>query len=263
MQRPSISNNQIDKLIIPTQCNDMIDLCKPLKELEVSFFHYQETHPNGRRICLTNNSQWMQHFFTSQIYLNGFFQKHPSHYNAFSFLRSEIDLNKPILDDRDHFGISNQGITIARPFCTHLRLYFFAGTCKSPKTESYFREIHPLLENFISYFHIKGKKLLQDAYRYEVMLPFASLCNEHDSLENTTNADKFNMQLRSKLNYYLSNKEKLIINGYVDGKNAKQIAHDLKLSSRTVEWYTMKLKDKFEAKNLYMLVHKLTKSGLI
>ena len=61
----------------------------------------------------------------------------------------------------------------------------------------------------------------------------------------------------------LTERERIIVQGVIDGKTTSEIAANLYLSPETVKWYRKRLLHEFEAKNFAALVAILNEKNLL
>lgn len=109
--------------------------------------------------------------------------------------------------------------------------------------EGYFRDA---LRAGVNGYILKTEELTAIPLRLETI---------HSGVFYSTNPYK-GLREADKLKYKITEKEHQILNMLINGFTAKEIGERIGLSKRTVEYYSRKLKEKFDAENLVDLVNR-------
>ena len=141
------------------------DICyAALNTIGITYFNYIKIYnDDGSRELLTNNAQWIDHFYKNSLYqsVGAIDVEHllPKGY----FLWSELDINDlAYKQGRESFNIDN-GISffIKKENITYL--YIFASSRDNYTISNYYVRNIDLFKRFILYFHDKGSELIKKA----------------------------------------------------------------------------------------------------
>ena len=248
------------------------EIVNPILEMiGISYFNYIKIYNNDcSRELLTNNPEWIDHF-----YKNGLFNsvgavdvEHllPKGY----FLWSELNGEDPVyIQGRDFFNIDN-GISfiIKRDDVTYL--YIFASDKTNNKINNFYAANIDLLVRFIHYFNDKGNELIKNSEKQRIYLPIKQSINL-DRSNNIVLSIKIREEFLDKTkvnryfllnesdNLYLTFKQIELARLIAKGYTSKQISKRMNVSYRTVEGYSLDLKNKLQES----LNRDLNKSDLI
>lgn len=240
-----------------TSSQDVGSICNPILEsIGITYFNYLKIHHgDSSRELLTNNAQWIDHFYKNELYksVGAVDIEHllPKGY----FLWSELNGNDPIYSQgRETFNIDN-GISfvIKRKDVTHL--YIFGSTRDNTKINNFYIRNVDLLKRFILYFKDKGSSLISQAEKNRIYLPEKQIIDtsrlkQHQLSESDrkrfykkTEIEKYYL-LSEADDLYLTRKQAECVAYLVEGATAKQCAKALGISYRTVESYFNDIKNK-------------------
>lgn len=235
--------------------NDVNEICKPLRDIGITYFNYIKIYKNGSRELLTNNAYWIEHFYQNALYLTAgvIDVEHllPKGY----FLWSELDLNDPAYSQgQEIFDIDNGvSFVIRRDEITYL--YIFASTKDNVRINNFYIRNVDLFRRFIQYFHDRGSDLIKQAKANKIFLPEQQIVNPNrlknieisshirTAFYKKTEMDRFYL-LDISDGLYLTPKQAEIAAYLVMGATAKQCARHLGISHRTVETYIEEIKQK-------------------
>jgi DNA-binding CsgD family transcriptional regulator len=229
-----------------------------LASIGISYFNYIKIYNvDGSRDLLTNNPQWIDHFYKNALFnsVGAIDVEHllPKGY----FLWSELDVKDPIyLQGRDYFNIDH-GISFVIKRADVTYLYIFAADQTQHQINNfYIRNIH-LLKRFIHYFNDKAHTLIKNAEQHRIYLPTARSIDvnrvnnmiiaeerKHEFLQHTKVNRYFLLNEADEL--YLTLKQAEYAKLLIEGNTAKQIAHKMHVSYRTAEGYSEDLKNKLQ-----------------
>lgn len=229
-----------------------------LNSIGISYFNYIKVyHHDCSRELLTNNPDWIKHFYKEGLYhsVGTIDIEHllPKGY----FLWSELNEKDPIyFQGRDYFNIDN-GISfvIKRPDVTYL--YIFASTKDNYKINNFYSGNIDLLKRFIHYFTDRGQDLIKVASDNRIYLPEKQMINPQRINNNELTDDQIKQfyentevkryfVLNESDDLYLTKKQAESAKYFSEGLTSKQIAIKMNISYRTVENYLYEVKDKIK-----------------
>ena len=236
-----------------TSANEVNDICRPLKDIGITYFNYLKIYKDGSRELLTNNAPWIDHFYKNALYLTAGVVDVEHLLPKGYFLWSELDLNDPAYSQgQESFNIDNGvSFVIKRDEITYL--YIFASTKDNMHINNFYIRNVDLFRRFIQYFHDRGSDLIKQAKSNKIVLPQQQIINSN-RLKNIeipsnvrrsfyTKMDKFYL-LDVSDDLYLTPKQAEVATYLVVGATAKQCARQLGISYRTVETYIEEIKQK-------------------
>ena len=237
------------------------EICDPiLGSIGITYFNYIKIYNNDcSRELLTNNSDWINHFYQNGLYnsVGAVDVEHllPKGY----FLWSEMDEKDPIyLQGRDFFNIDN-GISfvIKRDDVTYL--YIFASNKEQHAINNFYLGNIDLLQRFIHYFTDKGQTLIKESEKNRIYLPNPQHVNTN-RVNNMSISDNLRKEfldatpvnryflLNESDNLYLTTKQAECASLLAKGMTSKQIAQHMNISFRTVEKNVLDLRQKIQDK---------------
>lgn len=242
-----------------TSAIDIQSVCEPLKAIGISYFNYLKIYNNdGSRELLTNNAEWIDHFYKNALYdtVGAIDVEHllPKGY----FLWSELDENDPCYTQgRELFNIDH-GLSFVMRRKDVTYLYIFASTRDNTAINNYYIRNIDLIRRFIYYFNDKALPLMKEAADNRIYLPNKQIISE-DSLQrcaldnklrqdfyNNTEIDRYFI-LSEADDLYVTKKQAECIAYMMEGATAKETAYKMNISYRTVEGYIEDVKTKIPA----------------
>ena len=238
-----------------TSANEVNDICRPLKDIGITYFNYLKIYKDGSRELLTNNAPWIDHFYKNALYLTAGVVDVEHLLPKGYFLWSELDLNDPAYSQgQESFNIDNGvSFVIKRDEITYLSI--FASTKDNMHINNFYIRNVDLFRRFIQYFHDRGSDLIKQAKSNKIVLPQQQIINSNRlknieipsnvrrSFYKKTKMDKFYL-LDVSDDLYLTPKQAEVATYLVVGATAKQCARQLGISYRTVETYIEEIKQK-------------------
>ena len=229
-----------------------------LNSIGITYFNYIKIYNNdGSRELLTNNPDWINHFYKNALYasVGAIDVEHllPKGY----FLWSEMDTKDPIyLQGRDIFNIDNGvSFVIKRKDVTYL--YIFGSSRDKHEINNFYTANIDMLQRFIHYFNDMGHDMITESKNHRIYLPAQQKINT-SRVNNNDISDNLRKQFfeNSKINrYYLLNesdqlyltrKQAECARLYTNGLSSKIIAKEIGISHRTVEGYLLDIKNKVQ-----------------
>jgi DNA-binding CsgD family transcriptional regulator len=239
-----------------SSANDVDRICSVLKPMGITYFNYLKIYnKDSSRELLTNNPEWIEHFYKQEHYYNSATIDIEHLLPKGYFLWSELNEKDPIyIEGKEFFNIDN-GISfvIKREDVTYL--YIFASTRDNYKINNFYVKNIDLLQRFINYFNDKAKELQERSSKNRIYLPpppkvcgdkinNLSIDNDaRDKFLSETYVNKYYL-LNVSDSLYLTPKQAECAKFLIKGMSAKQIGLKLKISNRTVESYLRDIKEK-------------------
>jgi hypothetical protein len=241
--------------LISSQYIDSI--CSPaLNSIGITYFNYIKIHHvDSSRELLTNNAQWIDHFYKNELYksVGAVDIEHllPKGY----FLWSELNSDDPVYSQgKESFNIDN-GISfvVKRKDVTYL--YIFASTRENTQINNFYIRNIDLLKRFILYFNDKASALMKLAEKNKIYLPEKQIIlpdkskqvhvsqAEREKFYKSTCIEKYYLLSESD-DLYLTKKQAECVAYLIEGATAKQCANALNISYRTVESYINDIKNR-------------------
>lgn len=239
--------------------NDVRIICDPvLNPLGITYFNYIKIYnKDGSRELLTNNAEWIEHFYQHALYASAGAVDIEHLLPKGYFLWSELNGDDPVyLRGRDLFNIDN-GITfvIKREDVTFL--YIFASSRDRYAINNFYLSHIDLLQHFVHYFNDQAHELLTSLKKNRIFLPQSQIIDKgrvnNIQLTEYTREDFFrNTQVKRYFlinesdEVYLTPKQVEYASYLIKGLTAKQIAKEMAISHRTAEGYLSEIKHKLQ-----------------
>ena len=219
----------------------MVSLCEPLRSIGIDYLSYTRVYNNGDRIYLVSLPIIMEDFFSNKKYLYCGNDKHPDSYDSGQIILWSTLPNQAVYQEAKLMG-AGHGLYLfgekTDDYCDSLG--FATSEDDNGIVNNYFNNLETII-NFLPNFHEKASKLLKQAERHKLVLPF----NEGEII--TASHSSFSLTARQQDCAYL----------LMQGMSAKAIAKELKLSYRTIECYLHNLKVRLGCKSKTELIIKL------
>lgn len=255
-----------------TACDDIGAICAPLRELGAHHFNYLRIYPDGSRINLSNNAQWIEYFYAKKLYEIGTFDSDPALYSKAYIVFPKMDENIILLDAHKYFNLSHASMFIL-PALNYCEFFYFSGHKDEPLKNKLYLQHEDLLERFIFYFKDRAKRIIAAADRDRIKLPLSDKERTVNDLNDLSLFIKNDVSdLRKKFirqtpikHYYLplgnreislSDREIECLLLTVKGYSAADIAASLYRSSRTIEVHLANIKTKFRCRSKLELIDK-------
>lgn len=234
----------------------VLSICAPLKYLDIEGFIFMRHFADGSFIDLSTNLSWSSFFLTR--YLQGVYPIEST--NDHMFIEYGVSLWKMNQDNiiwregERHFGYDN-GISISVRHSDFTDIFCYYNKSEAVRHEQgkidFYLTKLDLLHNFNRYFASKSDGILRKASQHKLITPDKYLAN----LPKSTNQKKIEKFLHivtghSVANLGLNQRERDCIGYCSQGYSAKEIAHRLSLSPRTVESHLDNAKNKLNCKNI-------------
>ncbi len=245
---------------------EMYEICKPLELLGITFFNYLKIFKDGSRIDLNSNQGITDYYYyKSDAYIGQCVEWNPFELSEGFMLWSNFD-DKAWNVMAEVFNTTH-GITFLQKHEHYCELFHFAAAKDNHRIVNFYINNQDLLKSFMLYFKDKGKKLIERAEEYKIIIQnyqqiaadFPPPQNGVWGLEQHT-LDQFMQQLTINRAYipssqqnYLTKQELICLKWAAKGKSAEEIALILNISKRTCETHLDNIKNKLNCHKQLML----------
>lgn len=256
------------KYIALTSGNEINEICDPLlSSYGITYFLYVKSLFDGRRLWLTNNGAWTEHFYENNHYKVSAFEKMNEQYKSGFYLWSLLDGQQVFKDAREAFNIDH-GMTVVNQLSDAYEFAHFGTTRDNHSIMHFYMNNKDILNRFILYFRIQAEDLIKTAYDNMILLPSPKKMYYHDHTFNqqqniivkscTPVFPPHKHQLSSTYgNVLLTDREVICIEWLKKAKTANEIAEILQISKRTAEAHIDNIKRKLNCYNSFQLGYKL------
>ncbi len=240
----------------------VVEICKPLEEINTHGFIFIRHFRDGRFIDLSNQIEWSDHFLNKYMQ-----QKYPSSaITDHMFIAEGISLwslNKEniIWQEGENFFDFGNGISIAINKEKYTDIFCFYTHKDQLQMNEFYISNLGLLRKFSDYFLEKAAPLIKRELRDPLITP--GIYSKNKPVINKDEKEKLLNKFLSVIDpaYQhikkagrITPRELNCINLCAKGKSAKQIGKELFLSSRTVETHLKNARLKLECSNLAELI---------
>jgi len=249
-------------------CDESINASlQPIFEkLGVTYFLYILSYnDNDKRVWLTNNPYWTEHFYKKDLFYEGDFEKQDQQYVPGYYLWETLTGQK-VYDHAREFNIDH-GMTIVNRFDTHLEFTHLASTRSNREIKQVYLNNVDIINQMILFLRDSGggklNSLMKIAMQHPLILNSGAskpaepvvdrqmtVCSPDFALTKKFLSSRYN-------NVYFTRREIETLSYLKNGLNAKLIADELSLSKRTVESYFEHIKIKLGCSTLFQLGYKL------
>lgn len=252
------------------QAIDIQTLCQPLQLLKIFHFNYLKRFHDGSEINLCNHAHWIEDYYKLELFSTSEFTKSlPTYQHGYQIWSTAFSQASVLLHGRALIN-SDHGITLIKEQCDGTSFYFFSTTPENPCIfDVYFNHIDTL-HHFVDFFNDKAAKLIQKASQKRLLLTQYSVSNTVNNALTALPLTDFYQQTIVK-NYYLQNgnsanvklsaQELKCLQGLMKQLTSKEIAIELNINKRTVDFYIDNIKNKLACNSRHELVNKLLKNG--
>ncbi|MGE3318281.1 MAG: hypothetical protein AB7I18_03205 [Candidatus Berkiella sp.] len=173
--------------------NKLISLCPEVndilyalnKYLDVTFFRYVKSYPNGEKFILSNSEPWLKEYFKSEFYNREFadYSKHPEGSKGVH-IHHECDKEHPVCqfwNKNGKIGKYNSKIAFFIKFKAYFEMYDFGILGDSHRSSDTFFNNQKVFRHFFLYFKSRGRNLFKEA---ELAKFSVNIIENYDSKEN-------------------------------------------------------------------------------
>lgn len=250
-------------------------ICEPLQlAFGINSFTYNSISHDGKIFGLNNRPDWSLYHAAHDLFLTDPFWHHPRCYQngavLWSNLRLEAEASDSLQVAKEKYNIAH-GLTLIVPHRDRCEFFMFNAPPSHLEIGSIYLNELIWLKQFCQYFKKELKHLIKQvehnpidllelkgkAFLEEKQSPFPALCTDKSLFIKTISHEQ---------PIKLTRREKECLNSYLEFKNMQEVADQLKLSIRTVEFYLSNVKSKLDCANkieLYLKGQELRSRGLL
>jgi DNA-binding CsgD family transcriptional regulator len=238
--------------------NDIDDICKPLRQFGIHLFSYRKTFKDGSRINVSNNANWLKDYFRLELYRSSLFEFDVDSYSSgFSVWPQESDL--PVFTHGRTYYNSDNGLTLILKDKDYCEYFIFGAEPHNKQIINFYINNLELVRSFTKYFHEQSTDLMKTAAESLIKLPStikppSQIHPSYSGIDVSSIKQLFPKESQSSELLQLSPREKSCVDYLLNGKTAKEIANQLKLSYRTIEFYFENIRRKTGCRNRYELI---------
>lgn len=248
---------------------DIKAICKPLEKLGITFCTYIRIDENGKKIYLSNNGSWVEHYYQHKLYTSSLFEMNPGQYQS-GYLLWPSESNLAVFKHGVEYFNTANGITFIDKRNGMTEFYLFSGKASNIWLNTFYINNVDVLKRFIAYFKEKSLRCIVELERNNMFVVNPDIIKAHNIEKYFIPASikqslcdfeqEFNgAALKNIKNefYSLAKREKECLYYLTKGKSAKQTAAILSLSPRTIETYLDNIRRKTNSVNKLDLLSKM------
>jgi len=254
-----------------TSTNSIIELTKPLKKLNLSYFTFDRHYTDNSRISLTSSADWIRHYWKHKLYENSIFERDHLQFSGGHVLWSWLS-REPVYSTASLYGIDH-GITITEKHEDYCDFFNFGSINNDAITSEYLINNLPFLYQFAAFFKYRMKDLISNAekHKFRVSVPQRNNASPIEP-DAEINGEIFWQSMGQKStsriylgddfeNSYLTKKEFELASLLIRGLNASAAATKLRISNDTVNKHIKNIKIKLNCSTLCELGFAMSKIG--
>lgn len=243
--------------------SDLSELAKPLEQVSITCFSYLKNFKNQTQINLSSQPQWIDDYYSLQLYQSSEYEGAPMNYNEEFSLWSSTNMDSPVIrHGKDYFN-SDHGITLIERSEQGAEFYFFSGAADSLNMHNKLINNINLLKRFVLYF--------KDKLNHEIVALERDKCfiqkpyNQHYNDNIKITGDNVHLKV-NRLHLNINNQEVRFspretecIRQLLQFKTSGQLAESMSVTIRTVECFIEQIKRKMNVFSKQELLEKLIK----
>ena len=258
--------------------NKVKKITMPLKErLAITCFFYIRVNYQGQLVWFGNRPDCTEHYVDQKHFIDDPCMCHPDNWEPGYSLLETVAPNKyqqTFLEETKNLFNLNSWIILCKKNLEFMELFGFVGETKTHMEKIYLNHLS-LLKSFATHFKKEMHPNILQMAEAAISLvdlkgnSFNSTCAIHPTIETATHRaflKDCGFGALIQRTDSLSPRERQCVKSLLLGKSAKVTAADLKLSSRTIEFYFENIKNKFGCFNkaeVFSLSKKLEEIGLL
>jgi len=233
--------------------DSLLEIISPLKDFGVNDFGYAKFYPDQSYVDLFSNIPWQKIYYESfnctNIIRSDLEYLSRTQGSIIFWGNTDIERQSPIVDESYKLDIWH-GLRIYNYSDKAIEVWHFATTRDNEQINNFYVNNIDLFKKFIVYFNNKAKSFVETAENFKAVLPesvFNSLNPAPVKLsfpwENNIKKHKIKIGENHE-EVFLSKREAECTFHAYNHKTIKEIARELNLSSRTVEFYLNNVRKK-------------------
>lgn len=254
-----VFTGQLEKHVSFLSADEIAQICTPLKKvMPLGFFSYLRLYPDGSLLLLYSGREWANYYIKKKYQI--LITNTPGIHTWTGTMCSE-----GITDAAAHFGL-HHGVLIEKSRSDFVETIEFVSSDPAHNPIEFCCNHHDLLNRFMLHFKEKGKKLIEKADKERLLLPVIKpSLNSSFSRENREALYELFQTKKCGLGFggkeiFFSTREFEILLLLAKGRDIKNIAKLLGLSTRTVETHLQNAKNKAPAFSTANLLERLTEN---
>lgn len=247
----NIHSPQLEDYLKMSSLVDIKSFCRPLENLGIQYFQYIRKSNENQYFHLTNNPEWLNHFFRKQYYLTEFFHNPDQKYSSGTYFWHGLPDQESVHQDlRDFFNV-DWGITNVQIHQDCNEFFYFGVDKNRVEMINFYVNCFHLLQRFILYFKDSFMDMTEARLNKRVIVPTRKNYSSTIALSEVNTSlfyqqTRYNRYYLSGLmsNLYFTKREMECLKWYIEGKTTPEIAIILTMSARTVETHLNRIKSK-------------------
>ncbi len=279
MQKIELTDSNIERQYFTQVTDQMYQITSSLRNLGIMHFTYWRIMPNQSVTNLTTHPACDISYVRNRFYESALAGE-PEQYNSGMVFYDDllIDEDKTALQA---LKSSYMQLAYVRPDLiifdksdNYVDCYLFGTPLDNRNIHSFYLNNLGLLKKFIIYFHDRGRHLLKEAHKLELIYPGSG--KEQSLLSSPKWQEKMLSSFKeiahdsnSSFIFYLSKKhrftkkESLIAFYLQTGFTPKEISYELNISNRTTEKHVVNLKEKMRSRSMAHLIAQLNQCDFL
>jgi DNA-binding CsgD family transcriptional regulator len=247
--------NKITNHPILNHAQDVAEICKPLKLLNIDYFSHVRVDNKGHFTALASNAGFAEHYLNNKYYnadIHMAVNYHAGNYVIWDAIERD-GLSERMHQEASAFGIEHT-FTLIDKNRHGSDFYHFAGNAIGSSINQIYLENIDLLELFVLFFNEKvfESKALSSVYQHTFSIDADApgymvkdnVGDLRDSLASFREEIKLKKKLRTGKIHALSRREVEILDWLHHGKTTEQIAQILEVSNVTINKHIANIKEK-------------------
>lgn len=237
---------------------DLLEIISPLKDLGVSDFGYAKFYPDQTYVDLFSSIPWQKIYYEcfdcADIIRNDIEYLSKTEGSFILWGNTDIERESPIVNESYNLDIWH-GLRIYEYTEKAIEVWHFATTKDNEQINNFYVNNIDIFKKFTVYFDYKAKPIVEKAENFKAFLPtsvFESLNPFPSKLSFPWENHIKKHRIRVGFNHeevFLSKREVECISRAYQHKTIKEIAREINLSPRTVEFYLNNIRRKTHCYN--------------
>lgn len=240
------------------------EICNPLFEkTEINGFGYFNIKKNGALTYLGSSGKWMEHFFVQELHTLLTPENIPEIFQN-KYIIGDHLVDQSIPRQTDLFGYYHI-FCVINETPSGVDLYSFTASDSSDSYNNRYINNIDKLNSFCSYFDEAARPLVKEAKK--ISIPVTKIKRGFSNLTRDTNND-FPEVIPQKWylgkaygDTYLTKNETMCLHYMLLGNSARKISSLMFKSSRTIEYYMNRIKQKFNVRKKADLIQRVLRTN--
>ncbi|KTD56459.1 helix-turn-helix transcriptional regulator [Legionella shakespearei] len=240
---------------------DLSELAKPLEQASITCFSYLKNFKHQAQINLSSQPQWIDDYYSLQLYKSSEYEGSPINYNEELSLWSSVNMDSSVIrHGKDYFN-SDHGITLINKSEQGTEFYFFSGASDDLSMHNKLINNVNFLKHFVLYFKDKMSNELNALERDKCFIQKPYNAQNDYNLKITSDdvslkVNRLHLNINNQ-EVRFSPRETECIRQLLKFKTAGQLAESMSVTIRTVECFIEQIKRKMNVYSKQELLEKL------